>query len=461
MLLCAFSSCAAQPAQQPSSDAAEQDEPLSQPAPEPSVSLTLYAQPYFAKAENGQSFAQELVAAFTAVHPEISITLHELAADQAAEQTLSEAVKAGQVDLLFDSPDTAIYYARRGALADLSPLYTEEVKASLAQGVIDACSEGQMQYLYPIGVSPYLMAFNKEMLEAAGLLALLPYERSETRAWTVEEYTVLLTALKGKLPEGVSTGMLYAKSSSGDAATRALLQNLYGASFISNDRSEYTFGGDAGKKAFAWLNKTVQDGLLAVDGEKTSADVVKDFVGGKTAHTILYSVGLANNYATGKKDSFTEIFMPYPTQQGKDFTLEYSLYGLSVFDHGDSAKVAAAQTFINFVATDRQYSRMAAVMTGGISPDFRINELRYDKEYNYVESLKANLGSYVPAAEGYDLMKTYWFDAVADAAQKDAKTDTILEAFVKDAAQTLKDAQTEREAEQKTTASEGDSASSK
>lgn len=457
MLFSIFTSCASQPA--PQTQLIEESSEA--PKPTKTITISLYVQPYFAKTEDGKSFAKELVAAFEESNPGIHINIEELTADESGQKALDEAIKEGKVDLLFDSADAAVSQARMGKLYDLSTLFTDDIIKNLPKGVVEACTEDGKKYIYPIAVSPYLMAFNKEMLESAGVLDLLPYERSETRAWTPDEYTALLTALKSKLPEGVDTGVIYAKSSSGDAATRSLITNLFGASFVKSDRSEYTINSDEGKKAFEWLNKAVQDELLKVDAEKTSADVVKDFINGKSAHTILYTIGLANNYADSKKDNFTEILMPYPTQQGKDFSLEYSLYGLSVFDNGDSDKLAAAKAFIEFAAGDRQYSRMAAVMTGGISPNMSINELRYDPEYIYVESLRPYLGSYVPATEGYGMMKTYWFGSVADAASKDAKIETILKNFAENANQTLKDAKAEREEALKQEASSSEEAASK
>ena len=462
MLVCVMAACAAPPVELPpsdeGSDVVSEDGQVQDEKSAKTVSLALYAQPYFAKNGDGTSALQELIAAFGQLHPEIVITLEELSANEEDSKALEEALEAGKVDLLFDSAHAAATQARMGKLSDLSALFTDETLQDLPQGVVDAVTEGDIKYLYPISASPYVMAFNKELLESLGVLELLPYERTDTRAWTVEEYAALLTALKEKLPEGVDAGVIYAKSSSGDAATRSLVTNLAGASFVKSDRSEYTIDGAEGKSALEWLNKAVQDELLKVDAQKTSADVVKDFVDGKSAHTILYTVGLANNYAGGKKDNFTELLMPYPTKDGKEPSLEYSLYGLSIIDNGDKEKIAAAQTFIDFVANDRQYSRMAAVLTGGISPAFSKNELRYDKEYLFVEALKPFLGSYVPATEGSEVMKTYWFGALNDALAKDAKIEAILKAFADNASKTLKDAKTEREEALKK-ANESDTAS--
>lgn len=454
VMLCAlFGACTSAPVMQPSSQADAVQASSDDAPPEEITSISVYVQPYFAQQAQGVSVMRQLTDAFHAVHPEVNVTLHELTSDENGQKTLADAIEAGSVDLLFDTAAAAASYARLGKLHDLAALYDESTVKNLPAGVVNACTEATMKYLMPIAVSPYLMAFNKEMLEAAGVLELLPYERSETRAWTADEYTALLAALQGKLPEGVDTGTIYAKSSSGDAATRSLITNLFGARFVNDDRSEYTIDSEPGKKAFAWLNKTVADGLLKLDKDKTSADTVQDFADGKAAHTLLYTTGLANKYADRKKDGFTEIFMPYPTQPDTAPSLEYSLYGFCAFDSKDAKRFAAARLLMEFAVQDRQNSRMAAVMTGGISPFLDKNELRYDSEYLYVESLKPLLGGYVPATEGYDLMKTYWFGSVADAAAKDAKTDTVLKTFSSNAAQTQKDAKAAREKKQQEAAS--------
>lgn len=441
VLIAAFLvSCSSKPVPKPAAEASSEAATSSSASAE-KVTISFYSLPYFAAAngDNG-SFEAQLIAAFNQLHPEITVNYVSLEPGATGEDTLLKAGASGQVDILYDSAERLAGYARNGKLADLASLFTDELKKDLPENVVLACGVSGKPYMMPLSVSPYLMAFNKEMLESAGILNLLPYERNKDRSWTVEEYTALLSAMKEKLPVGASSGVLYAKSSSGDAATRSLMQNLYGAEFVNKDYSAYTIGSSQGEEAFAWLNKTVQDGLLFVDTEKTASDTVKDFADGKAAHTLLYTVGLQNNYAQSKKDSFTEILMPYPGQSGKAPTFEYTLSGAAVFDNGDSKRIEAAKVFIDFLANNRQWSRILAVSTGGLSPQLSKDELRYDSEFAYAESVRPLFGRYVPLTEGYDMMKTYWFPALAAASQKDAKTPDILAAFVKNADQTITDA---------------------
>ncbi|SDN00911.1 ABC transporter substrate-binding protein [Acetanaerobacterium elongatum] len=445
VLIAAFLvSCSSKPVQKPVAETSS--EAASSSAPAEKVTINFYSLPYFAAADNENgSFEQQLIAAFNQLHPEITVNYIKLETGTSGEEALKKALEAKELDLLYDSAERLAGYAREGKLADLSSLFTDELKKNLPENVVLACGVSGKPYMMPLSVSPYLMAFNKEMLEKAGILNLLPYERNKDRSWTVEEYTALLAAMKEKLPAGASSGVLYAKSSSGDGATRSLMENLYGAEFVNNEYSAYTIGSSQGEQAFAWLNKTVQDGLLAVDASKTASDTVKDFADGKTAHTLLYTVGLKNNYAQSKKDNFTELLMPYPGQSGKAPTFEYALSGASVFDNGDNKRIEAAKVFIDFLANNRQWSRILAVSTGGLSPQLSKDELRYDTEFAYAESVRPLLGRHVPLTEGYDMMKTYWFSTLAAATQKDAKTADLLKAFVQTADQTVTDAIKARE----------------
>lgn len=446
VLIAAFLvSCSSKPVPKPAAETSS-EAAVSSSAPAEKATISFYSLPYFAAADgkNG-SFEQQLIAAFNQLHPEITVNYVKLETGTSGEEALKKALEAKEADILYDSAERLAGYARVGKLADLSSLFTDELKKDLPENVVLACGMSGTPYMLPLSVSPYLMAFNKEMLEKAGILNLLPYERNKDRSWTTEEYTALLSAMKEKLPVGASSGVLYAKSSSGDGATRSLMENLYGAEFVNKEYSAYTIGSSQGEQAFAWLNKTVQDNLLAVDANKTASDTVKDFADGKTAHTLLYTVGLKNNYAQGKKDNFTEILMPYPGQSGKAPTFEYALSGAAVFDNGDTKRIEAAKVFIDFLASNRQWSRILAVSTGGLSPQLSKDELRYDTEFAYAESVRPLFGRYVPLTEGYDMMKTYWFPTLAAASQKDAKTADILQAFVKTADQTVTDAIKARE----------------
>ncbi len=445
MLLTIFTACTPQAA---TPAAASGDAVTSEIAAKPlkEASISFWTLPYFAVA-GGAALEEELIAAFRAIHPEVEITFHSIEPGESGNKELLAAGASGQLDVLYDSAERLASFAREQKLADLSSLYTEELTADLPENIVLACGMSEIKYMMPISVSPYLMAFNKEMLEGAGLLPLLPYERSADRAWTIDEYTVLLKGMKEKLAPGISTPVLFANSSAGDAATRSLITNLYGAEFINGEYTEYTIGSSEGKEAFSWLNKTVQEELLVLDEKKSAIEAVEDFVQGYTPHTILYTVGLANNYADHKKDGFTEILMPYPGQSGAA-VLEYSLSGFAAFDNGDEARLEAARAFIDFIANDRQVSRMAAASTGGISPRLSKNELRYEPEYLFAESLKQSLGRHSPVMEGFSVMQSYWFKLVAAAVKKDAKTDTLLDAFVKAANQTIADAAKKREGEQ-------------
>ena len=102
---------------------------------------------------------------------------------------------------MYDAPGRVITWGKNGVLAPLNDMFTDDLLNDLDPALADAVQANGNYYLYPINTAPFMMAFNKTMLEDLGLLDLLPLDR-ENRAWSVTEYETLLAALKeaGKVP---------------------------------------------------------------------------------------------------------------------------------------------------------------------------------------------------------------------------------------------------------------------
>ena len=446
LLVTTLFGCAAVPTSAPApSQAASSDQSSSQ-AEKPSlppVTISVWCRQLFAPLDDGTPCMAALIQDFTAQNPNITVEFKELPPGESGDKMLKDAMESDTLpDVIYDTPTSLIDYAAQGKLLTIdSTLFTAQLEQDLPKGVVSACGYSDSKYILPVAATPYMMAFNKEMLEKAGVLNMLPV--SGERLWTVKQYTELLTALNEKLPFSEETkeaaGTIYAKSSSGDAGTRSLVCNISGTSFMNEDNTAYTVGASA-IEGFDWLKTAVgESDLLDVDVKKTSADTVDDFINGKTAHTIVYTLGMAYSYADKKKDNFTEIFMPYPTKEGGALSLEYTFSGVALGNTENAEKQAAAKLLADFIVNDKQWSRITAACTGGISPRLSKNELKYEKEFMYVESMKKYFGGYYPTVAGYDMMQTYWFGTVAAAADKKAKTDKLAEAFDKSAAATLED----------------------
>lgn len=388
--------------------------------------------------------------------------------DNEDEEKDGDEKKLLMPDVYYDKAQNLAKLAGDEKLADLSDIYGNYIVKDLPEGVLKSCTATmtveeeeakgdkddaeikndakkkddadeqekepetkEYYYMYPVSVSPYLMAFNKELVEQAGAGEFLPLDHID-RKWGTHHYNEFLAKLNEGLPEDKKAGVIYGASSEGDAGTRSLLINLYDAPFYTADEG-YMFGGKEGKQAFEWLGETVGgEKLLSADSKASYADEVEAFLKGESAQLLVYTVGMQMSNET----DFTTVLVPYPSIDGRP-TLEYSMTGAAVFDNGDENKLKAAKLFVNFLATDEEIVRASAVYAGGISPRLNENGLRYEKEYMYVESLKPYLGVHYQTIEGFDTMQTYWFGAVNSACKKDAKTDDIVKTLAKNADKTL------------------------
>ena len=72
-------------------------------------------------------------------------------------------------DILYVEPATFTKYADKGMLMDLSPYYTEELKADILPSVLDAVTVDGKIYALPIEMETLGLFYNADMLEEAGI----------------------------------------------------------------------------------------------------------------------------------------------------------------------------------------------------------------------------------------------------------------------------------------------------
>ncbi len=341
-------------------------------------------------------------------------------------------------DVVFDAPGRIVAWGDLGALAPLDDIIAPEM-SSIEAGLINGSKgkDGKV-YMYPLASAPFVMAFNKEMLEDYGLLNMLPYMTAD-RTWTMKQYEDLLRALKAKMPRGTTPGVFFAKSSAGDQGTRAFLVNLYGAKLLNDDMTAYVFNDANAVKNLEWVVKAVNEGLLMNGSALNSNDAIDMFANGQAAHTILYSAGLdktkdgIRNY---KGKDFTPIYMPFPNDAGNP-VLEYLIAGPCVFNNGDPAKVEAAKKFVQFMATDPEWAPKIVEGTGHFSATNKIVIPITDPEVKYLSTLNKFFGPYYNTLTGFPEMRTYWFPAL-QSAMNGQPVKAVLDDFVKKSNATLK-----------------------
>lgn len=401
------------------------------------VEITWWNFPNFATIDDtAGKYEQGIIDAFNEKYPDIKVNM-EMIDFASGPEKITNAIQGGTVcDVLFDAPGRIISYAKEGVLADVNSMFTEELKKDVNnEKIIDACAVGDNYYMYPISSAPFLMAFNKNMLEKHGLLDMLNLEGDRT--WTVDEYKTLLEALKEKGEKGA---VVFCVSQGGDQGTRAYLANL-GATSITNDElSAYTINSASAVEALGFIKDAVDKGLLLNGSALDGTASIEEFTSGRVSHTILFSPGVYNNNKANM--DFEPIFVPFPTPAGTDPELEYLIDGFCIFDNGDEAKIEASKLLIDFICNDPEWGpkNVKQTATFPVRESFG-NLYEDDANMTYLKGLTKYYGTYYNTIDGFAEMRTYWFPMMQAVLAGDKDPQTALDDFVASANQSIENAQ--------------------
>lgn len=373
-----------------------------------------------------------LIAAFEEAHPNIKVEYQAIEFTDGPAKLETAIQSRTNPDVVYDAPGRVIDWASKGYLVPLDDMVD---KTSLIQASVVASSYEDSLYLYPQGVAPFMMGFNKGMLEEMGLLDMLPLDK-DNRAWTVEEYEALLSAIHEKNPD-ISPAILFAKSAAGDQGPRAFVSNLYG-SWITNERiTEYTINDDNGVKAMEWIKGAYDKGLLGQGIALDAGASIEAFRSGLAASTILYSPGLYRPDMIAQK--FTPVLVPYPNNSGEP-ELEYLVAGPCVFDNGDEDRATASKIFIDFMINDPEWGTRTLLSTGNFSAKVGEVGLYDDAELKFAEKMSVYFGPYYNTIPGFAQMRTAWFPMVQGVLNGDQAPKEALDAFVEFANHSIEDA---------------------
>ncbi len=373
-----------------------------------------------------------LIAAFEEANPNIKVEYQSIEFTDGPAKLETAIQSRTNPDVVYDAPGRVIDWASKGYLVPLDDMVD---KSTLIQSSVVASSYEDSLYLYPQGIAPFMMGFNKGMLEEMGLLDMLPLDR-ENRAWTVEEYEALLTAIHEKNKD-ISPAILFAKSQGGDQGPRAFVSNLFG-SWITNDSvTEYIINDENGVKAMEWIKQAYDKGLLGQGIALDAGASIEAFRSGLAASTILYSPGLYRPDMIAQK--FTPVLVPYPNNSGEP-ELEYLVAGPCIFDNGDADKAIASKLFIDFMINDSEWGKRTLLSTGNFSAKVGEVGLYDDAELMFAEKMSLYFGPYYNTIPGFAQMRTAWFPMVQGVLNGDQSPKEGLDAFVEFANLSIEDA---------------------
>lgn len=388
--------------------------------------ITWWAFPTFTQEVAGAAFGtyeQTIIDAFQAANPDITVKLETLDFTSGPEKIVA-SIEGGTIcDVLFDAPGRIISYGKNGKLADLSDMFTEEfVKDVNNDQLLQSCKAGDTAYMYPISSAPFYMAFNKQMVEDAGVADLIK------EGFTTDDFTKVITALKDK---GYNPGSVFCSGQGGDQGTRAFFANLYSGAITDDAITKYTVNDANGVKALEYIKKAVDDGTLMNGSAYNGGDDIQNFANGQTSFALLWSPAQPETQKELLEVSKVEtIEVPFPSEDGKP-ELEYLVNGFCVFNNGDDAKIAASKKFIQFMCDDATWGPKDVVRTGSFPVRTSFGDLYKNERMTTLAGWTQYYSPYYNTIDGFAEMRTYWFPMLQAVMNGDSMPKEAADEFVK------------------------------
>ena len=414
---------AAEPAAEPEAPAAEAEEPATEEAAAEapaggSTDITLWTYPIGGWGDS--AVVDGLIASFNAAHPEINVTVEYLDYTNGDDQ-VNTAIEGNQApDVILEGPERLVAnWGARGLMVDLADLWTDDAKAAIYDSVENACqSNDGVFYEYPLCMTAHTMAINRDVFEAADALQYLD---EENRTWPTDNFVKAVQAVYDSGQTNV--GAVYCSGQGGDQGTRALVNNLYSGTFTNPEHTEYTANSEENIKALELLKS--MDGIN-FDASIAGGDEINLFCNGTLAMAFCWNVSQEKNNA--ETIGFDVLPMAFPTDSG-DPELCGGIWGFGIFNNGDEAKIAAAKTFIDFMAND-QTQVVESVKASNYWPVKDLGNI-YEEDELMTEysTFIPYMGDYYQVVGGWAEARTAWWNMLQQIGT-DADVATAVEEFV-------------------------------
>ena len=377
-----------------------------------------------------ESKLDDIIAAFNAVHPEITVT-YETLDYQNGDNLVTSAITAKETpDLIMEGPERLVSnWGANNLMVDLSDLWTdtEEDIAAVSASVVSACQLDGAYYEYPLCMTTHCMAINYEVFEKAGALQ---YIDQETRTWTTDDFVAAMETIRDSGLTAVP-GILYCGGQGGDQGTRALVNNLYSGAYTNPEHTEYTVNSPENVQALELLKSMVDNRSLNANAGFQASDELQQFANGTAAVTFCWNASNKAQYAS--QVTFTPYAMAFPSDDGVP-ELCGGIWGFGIFNSGDEARIEAAKTFIKFVCDDEAQAAESVRLTGFFPVKESLGDVYEgtDQAENMGEfaSLMPYLGDYYNVAPNWTEQRQNWFNMLQQVMVNNTPAQEAADAFV-------------------------------
>lgn len=402
------------------------------------ASISWWTYPVFVQDEGQDegAYEQTLIQEFNKKYPNIRVELKMLDYTQGPDevQALIDGEGLELPNVLLDEPGRIGAYAKEGVLADLTPMFTEEMVSDVvSEGILSACRNEGAYVMYPFSASNYVMAFNRSMIEGSGAIELMNREGACT--WTTEAFEQVLERLNNSQFNG---GILYCSGIAGDYASRSFITNLYDGSLMNEDGTAYTMNSEANQQALTKIKEWMDKGWILNGSGSTGADAVSSFVNGDNSFCLLWSLPQALANAQALQENGVEVVvMPYPSADGVP-ELEYMLKGFCIFKTEDEKQEEASRYLVDFLCNDENRAAENVVRSGGFPVRISMGDVYGgNEEAMLYEALLPYSGTYYNHVEGFEEMRVYWYQMLTEILNEEYSVKESTDSFVEYANKTL------------------------
>lgn len=347
-----------------------------------------------------QASVDALLAEFNAAHPEIKVKVEYLTYADGDDKVNTAIEGKTAPDIIMEGPERLVAnWGAKGVMADISDLWTDDVKADTLTSVEAACHNADgVYYEYPLCMTAHCMAINRDVFEETGAWQ---YVDETTHTWSTENF---LKAVQTLYDAGyTNVGAVYCGGQGGDQGTRALINNMYGGTYTNADHTEYTANSPENIKALETL--AAQDGI-AFDPAIQGGDEVQLFVQGVLQMAFCWNIAQEVNNADAL--TFDAFPMAFPTESG-DPALCGGIWGFGIFDNGDAAKMDAAKTFIKW-ACDENTEESVKASTYWSTRKSLADMYDGDELKSEYGQFMQYMGDYYQVVPGWATARTEWWN---------------------------------------------------
>ncbi len=321
--------------------------------------------------ETENTLFQSWVDTWNEQHPDtpVELTLYPTA-EYVSGPVLTTAFASGTApDIFLISPGKFLQYAESGAAADLSDLFTPELREDLLPAALEAITVDGVPYAMPFEQEPVALYYNEDLFETAGLEVPTSWDDFLAASQTFNEQgltAVVIEPAPGPYQNFTWYPFLWATGA--DAADAAL--------------TEATFDSPGTAQALDLWRTLIQEGYAPRTTSNTTADIASTpFATGQAAMWV-GGVWAIESLVADYPD-LTFGIAPLPTPSGEDPVSVYGGWTMMVNASGEN--VVTAKAFTNWMwAEGTERPLQWATETGVFSPRQSVTEAgqaAFDRPY--------------------------------------------------------------------------------